>query len=410
VTAKKKCDPIYAETISEAVKTGFLFGLSINHYENYTREELIKEGHSEARIDVADEVLRLTFGTSVGAKEKKCDPRLWTERPCADCNTTVNTQWEGVRGALGAYGVYLCKRCLQMRNSKRICSKCQEEYQDPAVNEKGTKFLVRKHEILDVYLCYWCELEKANRDRRQNIYRRFLTNRCALEKFEKRDEDIRDLMGKLEKMAGEKLDFGDYEPYFDEAFGVDYDKKKFKNLYITRAGFAYDRPNPEYWPDWGQWEVHPQDESKIVHICRFRIFHHDCRPYAEIVFNSRSLSRIDTEIENKRNASSTEIAKIWDVAQKWLHEEEKRGRPKEEYSQDQKAFDLLVEKARNLDYTGDLSLHRAARAVDRFGISATGKSCYGTKCAGCQAVIRLIERRQPGLGWKGFVHDFIRNS
>lgn len=103
---EQKNDPIDPDGARErkAVETGFLFDLSINHYEQRSRDVLLKEGYNEPQIDLANRVLA-HFDTSVGANLGRCKPELWSQHPCADCGVVVDTrEWN----SFPRYGEILC--------------------------------------------------------------------------------------------------------------------------------------------------------------------------------------------------------------------------------------------------------------------------------------------------------------
>jgi hypothetical protein len=125
-------DSIYGETIDQAIKTGFLFSRSLNHYENHTRDELLKQGYSEEIIECAERVLA-HFGTSLGSKGGKIPEELWSIRPCADCRTPVDSRI--FSDGMWRYGVELCEQCFDKREAKKQCLHCKSKYDDPAVED-----------------------------------------------------------------------------------------------------------------------------------------------------------------------------------------------------------------------------------------------------------------------------------
>lgn len=83
---------IYQETVIEAVRTGFLFGHSLNFYEDHnTPDELIEQGYSEIQVEIANRVLA-HFGTGVGANLGRCPEELWSVTKCADCGLPLTLE------------------------------------------------------------------------------------------------------------------------------------------------------------------------------------------------------------------------------------------------------------------------------------------------------------------------------
>ena len=305
-------DSIYDKTVEEAIKTGFLFDLSINHYEQRSRDALIEQGYNEVQIDVANRVLAY-FKTSVGANLNRCPPKLWCVRPCVDCGTDVDNR---EFNAIPIYGVVLCPDDTRKRNENRICSECGGRFQDPAVTE-GPNVLVRPHFLFTEpsHLCDWCALTLVKGSTT------FIRNRGA-------DNDYKDLKKFIDQLglirkgdskfmtAESHQEMVEYvkrfEWFFDQQPGIEHGKK-WKDYYVTYTGVVIakgDKPRPKVsaGPGWYIW--HPKDESKIVWICRVRILCRISLAFIEIRFKNPMNPEFDIinvhEIKHQQ-----ELVKVW---------------------------------------------------------------------------------------------------
>lgn len=310
--SKKKSDP-YDKMVGEAIKTGFFSGFSINHYENHTYDELIKQGYNEVQLELASRILA-HFGTSLGAKLGKCLPELWCVRPCVDCGVPVDNR---EFNAIPFYGEVLCPDDTRKRDEKRICTECGGRFQDPAVT-KGINVLVRPHFFFKEHrhVCDWCALTLVKGDTT------FIRNRGAsdndyndLKKFIDqlgiiREGDSRFMTAEAHQEMVEYVKR--FEWYFDEQPGIEHGKK-WKDYYITYTGVVIgkgDKPRPDVTtgPGWYIW--HPKDESKLVWICRVRILYKTSRAFVEIRFKNPMKPEFDI-INAHEIRPQQELIKVW---------------------------------------------------------------------------------------------------
>lgn len=290
----KKSNSIYDETVDKAVKTGFLFSLSINYYENHTRNELIKKGYNEDQIECANRVLS-HFDTTVGAKLGRCQPELWSIQPCADCGEPVDYR---KFNTAPIYGAFLCKMCKLARDAPRRCVDCGNRYPDPSSDQFSTHGLVNRNFKLkgNPYICRWCALlrgdmefiEKRTPQRRDD--ERILTTQLKLinprQGIYPTSEELRRERTEIPKVDYISLprhakDIEDKILFFK---GEDISDKG-KGFFIRYTGYVwrmYKEPPPENSIDTPYFLIyHPNDPRKIVLICRVQYFHRDCQGYVE---------------------------------------------------------------------------------------------------------------------------------
>jgi hypothetical protein len=403
---------IYGKTIDEAVRSGFLFGFSINHYENRTRKELIEKGYNEVQVDVAEMVLA-HFQTSVGAKLGRCKPELWNRRPCADCGKTVDTS---KFNTLPSDAAVLCKACKRKRDSVRVCTNCSQKYHDPSLDRFVVNPFVKRHGLFagHPYLCSWCALFRGDmtfiRDRTPGSEqdRKILTTQLNLvkreglypttEEFERERREIpevdyihfprhkKDIIDKFLRYKSEDIDFN---------------REKFFIRYTGYVWRTYKESPPEDLFDTPYLLIeHPNDPLKIVMICRMQFFNKSCQGYVETLWQPwpRSLNFINLNPKNVR--AETEILQqvsplIFNIERE---SQAGRGEKKGSYS----IIEFIVEKGRMVwsSNNGEVTKHSVARACGgRYGISAEGNRCNGG-CHGCKAIDRNIKRYNPTWTWR----------
>jgi hypothetical protein len=305
-------DKIYGKTIDEALETGFLFGHSLNYYEDqHTREELIQRGHSEELIACADRVLA-HFGTSVGAKLGLCPPELWTQRPCADCDVIVNDSFSA------RYGIYLCQECFEKREGMKKCSECDSLYDDHAIKDDFSGRCKRQYVAKDTwkYLCNWCAINSplGSDD--------FKKNRGG------RDLDFHNLKRLVDDF---KLIVKDRKIYFPNDKEIEWyyenesvkgseisgNKKSKEEYLISYTGFVvetFSKPtqiNPNdrrYWRHWLIW--HSKDACKLVQIVRVRVRCKNSLAYLEFIYKDAFHPTIDIRNTQK-------IKKFDDLKEVW---------------------------------------------------------------------------------------------
>ncbi len=325
-SSTKSFDDIYGETIEKAIETGFLFGFSLNHYENHTRDELLQRGNSEDRIKCADRVLA-HFDTSVGAKLGKLNPDLWSIHPCADCGGKADTRQVFSVSHEG----FFCESCTHKRNSERKCSKCSSPVDDPAelreYDPEEDSPTVKKQftgktesgEYKYEYLCSWCALPLGYMD--------FLRNRGGTDRS---FEDLDILIDQLrlvrkgdppgfptpEKLNKQREEVEYFDWYFDrqqgQAFG-----KKWEEYHISYTGILWAKfeepPGPDFdpYPFNGLLVFDKEDPKKLYWICRIRIRHRESVAFLEIRHGHKQ--KPDIEIKNLKVDADLEkeIRKIW---------------------------------------------------------------------------------------------------
>jgi hypothetical protein len=336
---KNDFDQIYGETIDEALKTGFLFGHSLNYYEDHhTREELIQKGHSEDLIECASRVLA-HFGTTVGAKLGLCPPELWCVRPCADCGVDVDSR---IFSGLWRYGVIICEECFDKREAEKKCSVCSSLYDDHAIKDdfrgRCKERYVREPDAVkskNIFICNWCALTLYNNSKD------FLDKRGGSDKDYC---DFNSLWFKLGFLKTDEPHYSTQDPrgdlirnvnrwgYFEEHKGIAFGEK-WENYFVTYTGIVlriYQNPieidlenESHLWLKW-----HQEDPRKLVQIVRVRIRYKCSLAYLEIMVNNPSHRIID--IRNRQNAKTEEAEKVWEGRKIFYGIEKTRaGRPLE---------------------------------------------------------------------------------
>lgn len=332
----KQKSVVYKKAAAEALKTGFLFGYSLNHYENHSHEELTTQGYNEDQIECANMVLA-EFNTSVGAKLGRCPEELWTHHPCADCGAVVDTH---KFNSFPLYGKVLCRICTDKRNIKRKCFRCGCKTDDPAESSPPIRLRLLgrygSNENKYGYVCTWCVLALgiSSTD--------FLRRRGGLDH---EYEGLNTLIDQLRLVRrGESPDFPTVEEskklqeevehfdwYFDNEQGEDFGKK-WKDYHVSYTGVLWatfkEPPGPDFNPfPFTGWLVKDKDDPrKLYWICRVRIRYKESLGFLEI----RDAGLLKSEIEIKNigpRATDDEIYKLWEARKLFFKIEERFGRP-----------------------------------------------------------------------------------
>lgn len=317
---KKQKDHIYDETIDKAVKTGFLFDLSINFYENHTHEELIDKGYSEVQVACANKVLD-HFNTSVGAKLGLCEPELWCVRPCADCGKSVDNR---KFNTFPIYGAFLCKACKLARDAPRRCIDCSNKYHDPSLDAFVADPLVQRNSRFRgmPYICSWCALLRGDctfveeRTPREDRDKKILTSQMGLvnprkfgfptsEELERERTELPEVEWLF--LPRQQKDIKDKLLYFKGEDVAD----RGKGFFIRYTGYVwrkYQEPLPANSIDSPYFLIdHPNDPCKIVMISRVQYFHRECQGYVETFWEPWPRSLDFRNVNPKRIKRETKI-------------------------------------------------------------------------------------------------------
>jgi hypothetical protein len=326
---------IYEETVIEAVKTGFLFGRSLNFYEDHnTRDELIEQGYSEIQVQIANRVLA-HFDTSLGAKLGRCPEELWTVAECADCVAPVDTR---KINSAPLYGVFLCRPCKNERDTKRKCFKCGSRTEDPAEDfpPVNKHYVGRDESKKDryEYVCTWCALALGSKD--------FLRKRGGTDR---EPEDLNVLIQQMrlvrggepasfptaQKMREVQEQVEHFKWYFESEQGKSFGRK-WKEYHISFTGILWrafkEPPGPDFnpYPFTGLLMKDKNDPRRLYWICRVRIRYKHSLVFLEI--RDGLTLKPEIEIRNIRPvAKDDEIFKLWEARKLFFRIEEKFGRP-----------------------------------------------------------------------------------
>ena len=416
-TSTKSFDDIYGKIIEEAIwgdpitgkRRGFLFSYSLNHYEKTSREVLLQH-ISEDVLKCADIVLA-HFGTSVGANRNILNPDLWCIQRCDECGTNVDTR---KFNSIPHYSMLLCETCIHKRNSERKCSKCSSPVDDPADEreydpeqhwpsvKKQFTGKTKSGEYKYEYICSWCIMGLGywrgfdsfigRRIPRAEDDRRILLAQLRTK------ENIEDAPGVRRLEMGEKYG-SKWADYCVESYGLDF------GVHDNADEYPYYR-------------IQHKDSKRVIYLARQRIFYKYSFAYLEIRFLPRfpygvtevevkDEVRIQTQKEREKIRTGRFFGRLKSDGERV---EGNGGRPSGSgyVNEDNKrdALNLVIRTGRKIySSNGESSKHRVAVACSSiwpspsYGISAAGQKCYN-KCAGCQAIDRLIKTYNPNWTWR----------